>query len=55
MIINKAGTAVVASSKSVSYAVMEKGGDLDKRMNAVLADGSSLQVCSTVSGFLYLV
>ena len=45
-IINKAGAAVAASADSVSYAVMEKGGDLDARMNAVLVDGSSLQVRS---------
>ena len=52
-IINKAGTTVVASFKTVSYAVMEKGGDLDTDMHAVLADGSSLQVGNSPIFFRY--
>lgn len=41
--INKAGTTVAANSNSVSYAVMEKGGNLDVHFNAALMDGSSVQ------------
>ena len=39
--INLAGNVVKASSASISYAVMEKGGNLDQHFNAALYDGSS--------------
>ena len=40
-LVNRAGTVVAASSDSVSFAVMEKGGNLDAHLNSQLVDGSS--------------
>ena len=39
--INKAGNIVVANEASVSFAVMEKGGNLNSRMNAKIVDSYS--------------
>ena len=38
---NKAGQAVIANTRSVSFALMELGGNLDSRGNADLMDASS--------------
>lgn len=53
-LINRAGNVVAASSQSVSYAVMEKGGNLNSLFNAVLADGLSTQAWP-ISGFTYFI
>ena len=52
--INKAGNVVTASTDSVSYAVMEKGGNLDKYLNAPLVDGSS-QLAWPITGYNYFL
>ena len=52
--INKAGATVVASSASVAFAIMDKGGSLNKLLQANLADGSSSNVWP-ISGFTYFV
>ena len=52
--INKAGATVVASSASVAFAIMDKGGSLNSLLQANLADGSSSNVWP-ISGFTYFV
>jgi len=52
--INKYGTIVTASSDSVAFAVMEKGGSLNNLLNAVLADGASSRVWP-IAGYTYFV
>ena len=46
--------AVTASATSVAYAVMDKGGNLNSQMNAVLADASSSNAWP-ITGFTYYV
>ena len=41
--INRAGTVVSANTDTVSYAAMEKGGNLDGHLNSPLVDGISFQ------------
>ena len=52
--INKAGATVVASSQSVGFAIMDKGGNLNSLFQANLADGSSSNVWP-ISGFTYFL
>lgn len=52
--INKAGATVVASSQSVGFAIMDKGGNLNSLFQANLADGTSSNVWP-ISGFTYFV
>lgn len=53
-IINRAGATVAPSADTVAYAIMDQGGNLDKKNNAVLADGYSVTVWP-ISGFTYYV
>jgi hypothetical protein len=41
--INKAGSVIAADTNTISYAAMEKGGDLDEHLNSPLIDGLSHQ------------
>ena len=52
--MNKAGNVVVANGNSVTYAVMERGGSLNNRLNAILADGASANVWP-LTGYTYLI
>lgn len=52
--INKAGATVVASSQSVAFAIMDKGGNLNSLFQANLADGASSNVWP-ISGFTYFI
>ena len=52
--INKAGNIVTATSDSVAFAVMEKGGSLNSLLNAVLADGASSRVWP-IAGYTYFI
>ena len=52
--INKAGSTVVASSQSVAFAIMDKGGNLNSLFQASLADGASSNVWP-ISGFTYFI
>ena len=52
--INKAGATVIASSKSVAFAIMDKGGNLNSLFQANLADGASSNVWP-ISGFTYFI
>lgn len=53
-LINKANVVVTASATSVAYAVMDKGGNLNSLLNAVLSDPSSLNAWP-IAGFSYYV
>ena len=52
--INKAGSTIVASSESVAFSIMDKGGNLNSLFQANLADGSSSSVWP-ISGFTYFI
>lgn len=52
--INKAGSIVTATSDSVAFAVMEKGGSLDNHFTAILSDGSSSRVWP-IAGYTYFI
>ena len=52
--INKAGSTVTATSASVAFAIMDKGGSLNSLLQASLADGSSSNVWP-ISGFTYFI
>jgi len=51
---NKAGQAVVADSRSVSFALMELGGNLNARGNADLMDASSTYAWP-IAGYTYYI
>ena len=53
-LINRAGNVVSASGSSVTYAVMELGGNLNSRLNALLVDGASDNVWP-LTGYSYFL
>ena len=53
-LINQAGTVVVPSSTSLTFAAMELGGNLDARLTAVIADGKSA-LAWPMAGYVYFV
>ena len=52
--INKAGNIIVPSSTSVSYAVMEQGGNFNSQGVATLVDGNAAYVWP-LSGYTYFI
>ena len=53
-LINKAGVVIAPSSYSVASAIMDKGGNLNDRMEATLADSSSVNAWP-IAGLTYFV